>query len=165
MLATEVTAGTPANTVATPVPVAVALFDKVSVDVPAPETTVVPDGKFALVIPTLPPPTRPPALTMSAGKLPEARVILSDPEVVFTGRLAAQELPGAGLPVSRGHDGRLRGLVSVRRGNPKTVLIVVVSSESKFRPVVLSRPLEKLVLPSQTQFRKPPVDARTVFVL
>ena len=52
-LATLVTAGTPANTVATPVPVAVALFDRVSVDVPAPETTVVPLGKLALVTPTL----------------------------------------------------------------------------------------------------------------
>ena len=51
MLATEVTAGTPENTVVTPVPDAVALFDSVSVDVPAPETTVVPDGKFALEMP------------------------------------------------------------------------------------------------------------------
>ena len=49
-LATEVTDGTPPNTVATPVPPAVALFDNVSVLVPAPETTVVPAGKLALVM-------------------------------------------------------------------------------------------------------------------
>ena len=60
----------------TPVPDAVALFDSVSVRVPAPETTVVPDGKLALVIPTLPPPTRPPAFTMSGGKVPDASVIV-----------------------------------------------------------------------------------------
>ena len=39
---------------------------------------------------------------------------------------------------------------------------MVVSSASKFLPVELSWPLEKLVLPSQIQLRKPPVDAFTV---
>ena len=54
---------------------------------------------------------------MSAGKFPEASVIVSDPEVVFTGRLAAQELPGAASP-SAGVAIAGSGDVSVRRGNP-----------------------------------------------
>src|ERR1700753_2532141 len=79
-------------------PEAVAELDSVSVDVPAPETTVVPAGKLALLIPTFPPPTRPPAFTMSAGKVPDESVIWLEPEVVLTARLAAQVLFGAGCP-------------------------------------------------------------------
>src|ERR1700691_5374955 len=60
--ATAVTAGTPVKTVVA-LPVAVAAWLNVSVLVPAPDTTVVPAGKSELTIPTLPPPTNPPALT------------------------------------------------------------------------------------------------------
>ena len=40
----------------------------------------------------------------------------------------------------------------------------MLSSASKLSPVVLSRPFSKLVFESQIQFKKPPVEARTVFV-
>ena len=160
-LATAVTAGTPAKTVVTALPVAVALLDRVSVPVPAPDTTVVPAGKLALVIPTFPPPTSPPALTMSGGKVPDASVIWFDPLVVSTGRVAAHELLGAEIP-SAGVAVAAAALSSVSLGNPKVVDMSVPSSASKFRPVELSNPLEKLVFESQIQFRNPPVDARTV---
>jgi len=158
-LATAVTAGTPAKTVVTPVPVVVALLERVSVPVPAPDTTVVPEGKLALVIPTLPPPTRPPVPTMSGGKVPDASVIWFDPLVVLTGRLAAHELFGAEI-ASAGVAMAGATLSSVSLGNPKVVEIRVPSSASKFSPVELSNPFEKLVLESQIQFRNPPVEAR-----
>jgi hypothetical protein len=162
VLATEVTAGTPPNTVVTPVAVAVAVADRVSVLVPLPEVTVVPEGIPAPVTVTLVPPTRPLAFTMSMGKLPPAvSVIWLDPDVVLTARLAAQLLfgaarPSAGVPM----DGAAE--VSLRRGNPKTVEMVFVISASKLLPVELSRFLLKFVFESQTQLRNPPVDARIV---
>ena len=89
---------------------------------------------------------------------------MSDPLVVLTGRLAAQVLFGAAR-LSGGVEMAGAEVSSVSRGNPKTVLIVVVSSASKFSPVVLSRPLPKLEFESQTQLMKPPAEARTVVVL
>jgi hypothetical protein len=163
-LATAVTAGTPAKTADTPVLVDVAELERVSVLVPAPDTTVVPAGKAVELTPTLPPPTSPPALTMSTGKVPDARVIVSDPLVVLTGKVAAHELLGAATP-SAGVEMAGAELSSVSLGNPKVVEISVPSSASKFRPVELSNPLEKLVFESQIQFRNPPVEARTVVVL
>src|SRR3974390_1857745 len=73
----------------------VEVLDRVSVLVPAPDTTVVPAAKSALLMPTLPPPTRPPALTMSGGKVPLARVIWFELAAMLTDRLAAQVLFGA----------------------------------------------------------------------
>src|SRR3974390_3679187 len=73
----------------------VEVVDRVSGLVPAPDPTVVPAAKSALLMPTLPPPTRPPALTMSGGKVPLARVIWFELAAMFTDRLAAQVLFGA----------------------------------------------------------------------
>ena len=103
------TEGTPPNTTVTPPTpeVAVALFDKVSVLVPAPDDTVVDAGIPVPVTVTLPPVAKPPAFTMSGGKFPPAvSVMVFDPEVVFTARLAAQLLfgaarPSAGVPIAR----------------------------------------------------------------
>ena len=100
-LATVVTEGTPPNTTVTPLTpeVAVAVFDRVSVLVPAPDDTVVDAGIPVPVTVTLPPVARPPAFTMSGGKFPPAvKVMVLDPEVVFTARLAAQLLFGAARP-------------------------------------------------------------------
>jgi hypothetical protein len=56
-LATDVTAGTPVKVVEIEAPLPLAGLERVNVLVPAPETTVVPAGKFALTMPTLAFPT------------------------------------------------------------------------------------------------------------
>ena len=102
---------------------------------------------------------------MSAAKFPPA----AQRDLVGAGRCVHREggrtrVVRCRLAVSRG---RRAGAVevSVRRGNPKTEPMTVVSSVSKFCPVRVVDPLVKLVFPSQIQFRNPPVEARTVFVL
>jgi hypothetical protein len=82
---------------------------------------------------------------------------------VATGRLAAQVVFGAAT-LSAGWLVVAAALSSVKRGKPKSVAIKVLNSVSKFKPVELSRPLEKFVFPSQIQFKNPPVEARTVLV-
>src|SRR5580704_1492693 len=66
VLVTAVTAGTPDSTTVA-VPLEVAFWLSVSVAVPPPVVTFVPDGNAVLFAPTLPPPTSPPASGMSAG--------------------------------------------------------------------------------------------------
>src|SRR5579872_3631277 len=101
---------------------------------------------------------------MSTGKFPLVVVMAVLPLVVFTEMAAAQELFGAAMP-SAGTAVAAAALVSVNRGNPNVVPIAVVSSLSKFFPVVLSVPLTKLTLASQIQFKNPPVEAFTVAAL
>ena len=94
---------------------------------------------------------------------PAVRVIVFEPEDVVTGRLAAHALLGAAM-ASAGVAMAGAAVASFKRGNPNVAEMAVVNSVSKFFPVLLSSPLEKLTLASHTQFRNPPAEARIVSV-
>src|SRR5579883_625107 len=104
---------------------------------------------------------------MSAGKEPPAvSVMVSEPLVVVTGRLAAHELSGdarLSAGVAMKPDGG--SVVSDSRVNPNSPVMIVDSSASKLFPVLLSTFFGKLTPESQIQFKKPPTEPRTVFVL